>query len=652
MTTKRNKSFPMLDRVAPAPSSYRSDPKVSNDAEALRANFDNRLTKDDIASIFSGYHNTNDSTKLATSARPTVELLRANSPTLKRLIAARAKLDKYVSSKLNTDFTTRESIDGLYETSFVSNHEKSATANIRISSSAHKRIKSQKTFSSLPLDKVTYERSAHTGNVRQKCSLEIWLPKAGADDDDNNDDEHINRVTATTTTPPLPLPILPVPTLPLPPEPTSDSKTTEKRPQSPQSSSIKSLRSSIIKTAASTITITTASTDETLSKKPEPAVIPRVYHYEDYLQYPTEERPRSSKSSNTSKSDFKTSNKTIKRHRTRQEARRLSSSTNRTDDTLQSGTSEKPMSSKNLIANIKQTSTGYEPKGTLGSGNTLMIHELMQKYSMIKRTHQELVQAKLQLEKPRQDSKITAQALKDNSLGSPFTSDTASFTSSDHLSLSVKKIVSENSPPRSAGTYNSTNTRLLERRSAYRQPAHSDILPQTRLISIVKNFHTRQTSANTSTTHLPAVIGKKNDDSIHYLERSKTLHVMFDIPIDHSNNISSPVPVPPDSPDNISDSSNLLPRKTNGVEPVSTRSPKRSIPSASTTLRPQQQQQKQQSTQPLVHLVQYQNIQNSAQRYHHSAHAPATTSVSANKALVHLKYSNSGITDRNYLLPE
>ncbi|CAM4767710.1 unnamed protein product [Rotaria magnacalcarata] len=649
MTTKRNKGFPILDRVAPAPSSYRSDPKLSNDTEVLRTNFDNRLTKDDIASIFSGHHNTNDSTKLATSARPTVELLRANSPTLKRLIAVRTKLDKHVSSKLKIDFTRRESIDGLNETNFISNHEKSATANVRISSSAHKRIKSQKTFSSLPLETITYERSvAHTGKARQKCSLEIWLPKPGADDDDNNDDGHINRITTATTTPPPPVPPLP-PLPPVPPVPTSDSKITE---QGPQSSSIKSLRSSIIKTATATITITTTTTDETLSKKPEPVVIPRVYHYEDYLTDPTEERPRSSKSSNTSKSDFKTSNKTIKRHRTRQEARRLSSSTNRTDDTLQSGTSEKPMSSKNLIANIKQTSTGYEPKGTLGSGNTLMIHELMQKYSMIKRTHQELVQAKLQLEKPRQDSKTTAPALKDNSLGSPFTSDSASFTSSDHLSLSVKKIVSENSPPRSAGIHNSTNTRLLERRSAYRQPAHSDILPQTRLISIVKNFHTRQTSANASTTHLPAVIGKKNDDSIHYLERSKTLHVMFDIPIDHSNNISSQVPVQPDSPDNVSDSSNLLPSKINGVEPVSTRSPKRSIPSAPMTVRPEEQQQKQQSTQSRVHLVQYQNIQNSAQRYHHSAHAPATADVSTNKALVHLKYSNSGITDRNYLLPE
>ncbi|CAF2516197.1 unnamed protein product [Rotaria sp. Silwood2] len=634
MTTKRNKGLTLFDRPIPVSSHYRTDPRISNDTEVIRTNTDNRWTKDDIANIFYGSTNINETSKLATSARPNVEILRANSPTFKRLVAARIKLDKYLISISNINSTSRQSNYGGNETSYLSNQEKRITTNIRTSSSPQKRIKSRKILSSGPLDRITYEKTcSHNGNIKQKCSLEIWLPKADSDDDDDDFDGSVGNIIGRITPP--------------------DSKQIEKKSQSPQSISIKSRRSSVMKiTTTNTTNIETKSNDETSSKKSEPLVIPRVYHYEDYLRDQSGERPRSGKSGHTAKSDGKGSNQSIKHQRTRPHTRRLSSSTNHTEETVQSAVSEKPMTSKNLLANIKQTSTSHESKGSSGSNNSLMMNELMKKYSIIKRNHQELTQAKLQLEKPRNDSKNNTQITKDHSLPSPPTSDSASYTSSDYLSVSVKKLLGDTSPPRSAGVNSNTNTKPLDHRSAHRKPSNSDILSQTRLISIVKNFQNRQTSASISTALLPAVVGKKNDDPFHYLERSKTFDVGFDIPIDNSNKISSHLSTRPDSPENVSNSYNFLQRKTNGVEQIPPRISKRSLPPPSLTLRSEEQHQKKQMVQPLVELVQYQNIQSSAQRYHHSAHASKTTGVSAAKALVHLKYSNGGNTDRNCLVPE
>jgi hypothetical protein len=64
------------------------------------------------------------------------------------------------------------------------------------------------------------------------------------------------------------------------------------------------------------------------------------------------------------------------------------------------------MSSSNLIANIKQSSIGSN------NSNSTMINELMRKYSMIKRSHQELTQPRLQLEKPYQDPRYTTNIIK------------------------------------------------------------------------------------------------------------------------------------------------------------------------------------------------------------------------------------------------
>lgn len=128
---------------------------------------------------------------------------------------------------------------------------------------------------------------------------------------------------------------------------------------------------------------------------------------------------------------------------------------------------------------------------------------------------------------------------------------------------------------------------------------------------------------------------------------------MFDIPPDDPHKIIAHVPPRPETPDNFSDSSSMVPHKTSGVEPRSRHISKRSLPPASHTLRPEvQQQQKPQPTQPLIQLVQYQNIQSSTQRYHTTEHSLQTASAATNKPLVHLKYSNSGNIDRQCLVPD
>jgi hypothetical protein len=264
----------------------------------------------------------------------------------------------------------------------TTNHDKQSITNVRISSSSQKRIKSKTSSGTGPLDKITYEKSwTHNGNVKQKCSLEIWLPKP------DSDDEEVN--TGRTTSP--------------------DPNIIRNKSQSPQSIPVKSRLSNIIKLPAN---IEIKSLDETSLKKSEARIIPRVYHYGEYLADQSEERRRSSKSGNTIKSDDNGLNKNIKRQRTSLHFRRLSSTTNSTEQTAQSAPSGSPMTSKNLLLNIKQTHSDHETKGTSGSTNSSMINDLMRKYSMIKKSHQELTQPKLQLEKPHHDSKQNTHIIK------------------------------------------------------------------------------------------------------------------------------------------------------------------------------------------------------------------------------------------------
>jgi hypothetical protein len=152
-----------------------------------------------------------------------------------------------------------------------------------------------------------------------------------------------------------------------------------------------------------------------------------------------------------------------------------------------------------------------------------------------------------------------------------------------------------------------------------------------------------------STALLPAVVGKKNDDPFRSFQRGKTLDVV-DVPNDTTSSIEIPTRLPhrPDSPETISTASNLFQRITNGIEPTSSYISKRSLPPPPLLAL---HSEKQQIERPVVQLVQYQNVQNSAQRYHHSAHS-STTAVPTKKVLVHLKYSNGGNVDHNCLVPE
>ncbi|CAF2410135.1 unnamed protein product [Rotaria sp. Silwood2] len=629
--------FASLDLVLPVAPHYRTDPQVLKDVEKMRTNAASRWAKYEFAQTPSGFHNNNNNTndnssKIAALARPKIEVLRANSPTLKRLLAARIKLEKYANSTGRTMSASRQSMRSIHETPYQIAHEKQSSVLSKpihekqsptlskstyvpsqpppASSHPVKKIKSQSSLDNGPLDKITYEKTwTRNGNVKQKCSLEIWLPKAGLDDDDGN--------TTRTTTP--------------------DVKTIENNSQTMPI--IKSRRSSVAKiTATTTITnIEAKSLDEISSKKSEPVVIPRVYHYGDYIMDIPEERPRSSKSVTTVKSDGAASIKSVRRQQTRPHTGRQSISTNNSEEILRFGTIEVPKSAKNLSVNTKSTSSNREIKPTIKSSNPSMINELMQKYSLIKKNHQELTQAKLQLEKPNIDSRNNSNLTKDHSPRPrpPPVPESTSLVSSDHPIVSVKRILIDTSVSRATNDHSYTNTKLLERRSSPRKPSQPDIYPQLRIFSLANQQQHRQSSATESVVnaaHLPNVNGKKTDDTQRALQRSKTLDVVLDIPT--SVNVPPRAPIQADN-----SSSNRIHRTTNGMIEQTP-----SLISNRSALNLYSEHRKQQQHRSSI-------IQNSRQNYHRSS-TTTTTSVPTNKVLVHFNHSNNGNLDRNYLVPE
>ena len=361
----------------PTSSNHRADQSTNNETnETMRTTTDQRKSNDSI----------DDISKIATSSRPKVETLRPNSPTFKRLVAVRIKLEKHLTILSNKVSPSQQTVS---ETSNYEQPAQAATVNIPLSAkvTSEKRTKSKSKPSTAPLDKITYEKTCtNNGNIKQKCSLEIWLPKADSDDDD--------RYTTRSVSPD---PHIVVKNCPSPPPP----------PPVP----VKSRQSHTVKVSTTSITNNdhTKSLDELSPKKHEPKIIPRVYHYGEYLTEQGEERPRSGKSGNTNKSDGNGSNKSLRRQRTRPLLRHLSPTGNHTEDTVQWPSSALPMSSKHILSSVKQNSAGSETKS-----NATMINELMKKYSLIKKNHQELTQTRLQLEKPSQDSKHTAHTSKGN----------------------------------------------------------------------------------------------------------------------------------------------------------------------------------------------------------------------------------------------
>jgi hypothetical protein len=506
-----------MDLALPVAPYYRTDPQVLKDIEMMRTTAASRWAKDDYSRTLSRFHTTDDSaSKLAALAQPKVEILRANSPTLKRLIGARIKLERYANSALRINSTSRQSIREPVHSKL---HEKQVSGPpepVQIPSQPSppappiKQIKPQSNASDRPLDKITYEKTwTLNGNVKQKCSLEIWLPKPSLDDDE---DKNSSRGTI------------------------SEIQTIDKVVQ--PIPAIRSRRSSIVKISATTIAnIETKSIDDVASKKAEPIVIPRVYHYGDYVMDLPDERPRSSKSVTTVKSDSATSSKSIRRQHARPNNRRLSSSTHHSEEILRFGTIEVPTSAKTISVHTK--STGAKPT------NTVVISELMQKYSLIKRNQQELTQQKMQLEKYTNDSKSITSTIKDQSPRSrpPPIPESTNLISPDHPTIAVKKLIVESSPIRSITEQ--TNNKLLERRATPRKPSHSDIYPHLRIFSLANQRQHRQSSATIPPALLPNVSGKKTDEPPRILQRSKTLDVVLNIP--NPIKIKSRMPITPDN---------------------------------------------------------------------------------------------------------
>lgn len=510
-----------MDLALPVAPYYRTDPQIMKDVESMRTNAASRWARDDPSRALSRFH-ANDGilSKVDTLTQSKVEVLRANSPTLKRLLAARVKLERFSNTSLRINSANRPSTRSTPYPKFHEKQTPAASQPVPVPPSAPaapgKQIKPPSDLAQ-PLDKITYEKTwSVNGNMKQKCSLEIWLPKPSLDDDD---DRNSSRATIR------------------------EAQASEKAP--PIIPAIRSRRASVVKITAMTTVANaeTKSLDEGTAKKAEPALIPRVYHYGDYIMDLPDERPRSSKSVTTVKSDSAASIKSIRRQHSRPSHRRLSNSTRHSEEILRFGTIEVPTSAKNSSVKTKSAST--KP------GNPAVISELMQKYSLIKKNHQELTQTKLQLEKPNNDSKSISSATKDLSPRCrppppPPIPESTSLVSPDHPTVSVRKLHVETSPIRFANEQShTTNSKLLDRRATPHKPSHSDIYPHLRIFSLANQRQHRQSSASVPAAALPNVPVKKVDEPPRSLQRTKTLDVVLDLP--NPTKSKSRVTIPPDT---------------------------------------------------------------------------------------------------------
>ena len=505
-----------MDLALPVAPYYRTDPQVMKDVEILRTNAASRWARDDHSRTLSRFHTTDGAlTKIDSLIQPRVEILRANSPTLKRLLAARAKLERFASSISRANSPSRQSTRS---TPYPRFHEKnSSTTSHPVQAPSQTLpipppappapppppsapVKTSKSSTNLarPLDKITYEKTwSLNGNLKQKCSLEIWLPKPGLDEEED-------KISSRGTIP-------------------DTDKVSQAIPV------ISSRRSSVVKiTAITTMTNSdnNKSMDDETTKKSEAIIIPRVYHYGDYIMDLPDERPRSSKSVTTVKSDSAASIKSIRRQHSRPSNRRLSTSTHHSEEILRFGTVEVPASTK--TAPIQTKSASAKPT------NPVLISELMQKYSLIKKNHQELTQAKIQLEKPISDSKSISSITKDQSPRSrpPPIPEPTSLFSADRSTIPVRKLLIETTPTRSISeqTPNPINAKFSERRATPHKLNHSDIYPHLRIFSLANQRQHRQSSASVQAGPLPTVSSKKIDEPPRILQRSKTLDVVLDVP--------------------------------------------------------------------------------------------------------------------------
>lgn len=516
-----------MDLALPVAPYYRTDPQILRDVEILRTNAVSRWARDDHSRTLSRFHaNEGTVSKLDSLAQPRVEILRANSPTLKRLVAARAKLERYSNSISRSNSPSRQSTRS---TPYPRFHEKNSATiphPIQIPSqtlpipapapipppppSAPVKPSKSSTNLSQPLDKITYEKTwSLNGNPKQKCSLEIWLPKPGVDEEEDRNSSREGISDADKSTHIIP--------------------------------AISSRRSSVVKiTTMTTMANPDSKSTHDNTKKNDPSLIPRVYHYGDYIMDLPDDRPRSSKSVTTVKSDSAASAKSIRRQHPRALNRRLSTSTHHSEEILRFGTIDVPAPVKPPSIQTKSASAK--------TNNPILISELMQKYSLIKKNHQELTQTKLQLEKPLNDLKSNSSTTKDLSPRTrpPPIPEPTLLISPDRSTVPVRKLI-ESSPVRSIPEQTLTipNAKLLERRATPHRPHHSDIYPHLRIFSLANQRQHRQSSASVQGAPLPTVSAKKIDEAPRILQRSKTLDVVLDVPTPIKTRTR--VTIPPDT---------------------------------------------------------------------------------------------------------
>ncbi|CAF1171011.1 unnamed protein product [Adineta ricciae] len=144
-------------------------------------NANHRRIKDEITKIAARPNETCVVSKVDPTRKAKVQNLRSHSPTLECLTIVRTKLNEYLKSTVNiiptdhiskpvTPEESRSSDPDLYTPPIAS----------------PKKVKSRKTLAIQPMDKVTYEaKQTRNGDLRQKCSVEIWLPHAYSDIDDD-----------------------------------------------------------------------------------------------------------------------------------------------------------------------------------------------------------------------------------------------------------------------------------------------------------------------------------------------------------------------------------------------------------------------------------------------------------------------------------
>jgi hypothetical protein len=90
-----------------------------------------------------------------------------------------------------------------------------------------------------------------------------------------------------------------------------------------------------------------------------------------------------------------------------------------------------------------------------------------------------------------------------------------------------------------------SNNKLLERRATPRKPSNSDTYPHLRIFSLANQRQHRQASATIHNPLLPNVSGKKADEPVRILQRSKTLDVVLNIP--NPLKIKSRISIPSDT---------------------------------------------------------------------------------------------------------